>query len=314
MTTSSASSLEECGTPSRILADLVELAAQYGPYEINFEDITGFTFDVPEFALPERHRAHCSSYCLFAKDHQGQRRECVINKRLCNRKAARGRGFSGMCHLGITECVEPLRVDGKTLGVFYFGSVVIKGREAEAERKVTAYCTRRRLHCEEYLERLKAVPRITEEEWECGRKHFRRMVRLAAAFVENAALPLDGYTVHGIRREVTKARKITSLTRAALAYVRKNYALSCKLKAAALALGCHPVHLSRVFKRDFGISFNEYLHRVRISHARVLLRTRSLNATQVSYEVGFSDPSHFNKTFQRLIGKTPAEFSRSFQA
>jgi len=293
-----------------VLEDVVEMVAGYAPFEINFEDLTGFTFDAPEFALDERWRAHCSDFCLFAKANQSQRRECVINKRLCNRKAKRGVGFSGMCHLGLTECVEPLRVAGKTLGVFYFGSVVIEGKEAIAEQRILQYCHRHQIPPEGHLQRLRETPKVTEAQWEKGMALFRRSVRLAAAFVENLGLPIESYKSYGIRTDATSARSIASLSRSAMAYVQKHYKQPCRLLTAAKALGCHPVHLGRIFKKDLGVDFNEFVHSVRIGHAKKLLRTHAMNATQVSYEVGYYDPSHFNRIFRRLVGMTPGEFAK----
>ncbi len=294
-----------------ILEDLLELVSAESPFAVNFEDITGFTFDAAEFSLPERYRAHCSDFCLHAKEHQGRHRECTINKRICNRRATRGRGFAGMCYLGMTERVEPLCVRGKTLGVFYFGGVLILGRESEAVKKIRTFCKRKKIRPDGYLAALKTVPAVSAAAWEAAQERFCRMVRLASAYVESAALPVDSYTMHGIRQDVTRDRRISALARSAIAHIRRHYAYPLSLAGAAKALGCSAVHLSRTFKRDLGIPFGEFLHRVRIDHAKMLLRTRNLNANQVCYEVGFSDPSHFNRIFQRLEAMTPAEFARS---
>ncbi len=297
--------------PLSVLEEVAALAVGHTRFELSFEDITGFSYDAPELALEETRRYHCSAFCRYAKAHQGRYRECTINKRLCNRKASKGKGFIGLCHLGLLEAVEPLVLEGKVMGVFYFGNVVIRGREKASRQKITTFCRRHHVDAEPYLCLLRGVPRVSEAEWEAGVVQFRRAVRLAAAFVQTIGLPVESYTVHEIRNIAVRAHQLHPLSRSAVGWVRQHYREPCTLAAAAAALGCHPVHLGRTFRRDLGLTFTEFLHRVRISHAKRLLRVTAMNAARVSYETGFADPGHFSRTFQRLTGQTPGEFARA---
>jgi AraC family transcriptional regulator len=78
--------------------------------------------------------------------------------------------------------------------------------------------------------------------------------------------------------------------------------------AAARAVGVHPVHLSREFRRRFGRTFGECVlrARVRLACARMVSTGESLAHTAA--HAGFSDHSHFCRVFKATVGCTPSAF------
>ncbi len=93
----------------------------------------------------------------------------------------------------------------------------------------------------------------------------------------------------------------------AISYVDRN--LHTKLVQAVVAdiCGLSPFQFSRRFKRRFGVTFQEYVLRKRISEATRLLGHPEASVTDVCYNVGFHDLSYFTRTFQRYVGRTPSE-------
>jgi len=306
---------ESCASSSpSIFQDLLELLVGDSRLHVSFEDLTGFTMDSPELGLDVQHRQHCSAFCVFAKANQAPTRDCVRNKRACNRLASvRRSGFAGMCHLGMTEAVEPLIVKGKVLGVFYFGSCVLEENVAQAEMRIRRFCRENGHDTAAYLKKLRAMPRLSTDDWQRQLTRFEQTVRVIRRVVESSDLPTSGYTARVLSKEAMDRRAMNALTLKALGYVQKSYSESCTLDACAKKLGCHPVHLSRTFKKEAGVEFHEHVHRVRIDHARQLLHVHAMNATRVGYEVGYADASHFTRVFKRITGQTPAAFARSSQ-
>jgi AraC-like DNA-binding protein len=293
-----------------IFQDVLELLVGHTKTEVIFEDLTGFTFDSPEFSLEQKFRRHCSNFCSSAKT--ASIRHCAGNKRICNRLASsRGVGFDGMCYLGIYEAVKPLRVDGKILGVFYFGSVVLKETEAYGEARIRRYCERYKIDPAAYLERYAKVLRVDKKAWMEMKILFDRAVSLLTHLVENLAPPVGGYALHKITKEARQERRQGPLTQKAIRHVSQHFSKDCTLSDSARALGCHPVHLSRTFKGEVGVDFHQYVHQVRITHAKRLLHTRNMNVTRVAYEVGYADSSHFCRIFKQATGQTPTEFIRN---
>ena len=67
-------------------------------------------------------------------------------------------------------------------------------------------------------------------------------------------------------------------------------------------------HLNRKLKALTGRSALDFVRSIRLKSAAQLLSKRQATVTEIAYEVGFSNPSHFTKSFQKEFGKTPSAF------
>jgi two-component system response regulator YesN len=68
-------------------------------------------------------------------------------------------------------------------------------------------------------------------------------------------------------------------------------------------------HLSRLFKREKGINFNEYLSMKRVEKAKQLMNEdRRLSVLEIANQVGFTDGKYFGQVFKKYYGITPSDF------
>lgn len=79
----------------------------------------------------------------------------------------------------------------------------------------------------------------------------------------------------------------------------------------AAEAGVHPVHLAAVFRRFYNETMGEYIQKLRIEHASKLLLNKEIPLSEIAYESGFSDQSHFTRIFKRFAGITPGAFRNS---
>lgn len=79
----------------------------------------------------------------------------------------------------------------------------------------------------------------------------------------------------------------------------------------AAEAGVHPVHLASVFRRFYHETIGEYVQKLRVAHASNLLLDREIPLAEIAYCAGFSDQSHFTRTFKRIVGTTPGAFRDS---
>lgn len=80
------------------------------------------------------------------------------------------------------------------------------------------------------------------------------------------------------------------------------------LTALADAVGVNSSYLSRLFKKEFGENFSDYLLRVRIGHACFLLRSTHLKNAEIAARVGFEDDHYFGQVFKKKMGCTPGQY------
>lgn len=88
------------------------------------------------------------------------------------------------------------------------------------------------------------------------------------------------------------------------------FAESLSLDEIAAQAGVHPDHLVHAFRRRFGCTVGDYVRRLRIDYARRRLAESDAPLAQIAVEAGFSDQSHFTRTFKRATGATPGAFRR----
>lgn len=81
-----------------------------------------------------------------------------------------------------------------------------------------------------------------------------------------------------------------------------------RLDELAAAVNLDPAYLSRLFRRNTGLSPLGYLARLRAERAAELLTRTDLPAARVGAAVGWPDPTYFARRFRDLVGSTPTEY------
>ncbi len=94
-------------------------------------------------------------------------------------------------------------------------------------------------------------------------------------------------------------------------YVNENYADNISLSAICDEIGYNMQYVSRSFRTQMGMTFSEYLFKVRIQEACSLLLSTDMTVQEISNAVGYSNTAFFHKVFKNVIGKTPANFRKN---
>ncbi len=96
----------------------------------------------------------------------------------------------------------------------------------------------------------------------------------------------------------------------ALKYIHNNYAMDISLDRIANTVCLSKYHFSRLFKEATGFTYLSYLNRVRIEQAKKLLRDNALSITDAGHCVGYSELTHFEKIFKKIVGISPTQYRR----
>jgi AraC-like DNA-binding protein len=93
-------------------------------------------------------------------------------------------------------------------------------------------------------------------------------------------------------------------------YVETHYAEPIDIRAVADLANLTIPAFSRYFKRMTHLTFTDFVNEYRISQAQRLLHSARTIA-DISMAVGFTNLSHFNKTFRESTGQTPGIYRRT---
>jgi two-component system response regulator YesN len=107
-----------------------------------------------------------------------------------------------------------------------------------------------------------------------------------------------------------KQRAHHSFVDDALLWIHEHFTEDISMTRAANQVSVNYTYFSEKFKEQTGCHFNEYISRLRINAARMMLETGYYNVSEVAARCGFKDEKYFGKIFKNLIGASPGEYRR----
>lgn len=266
---------------SRTFSVLLNLIEKATGRLIHFHDLSGVTYLVHELMLDAPQRQHNGAVCLKQKSQPGGFTVCMRCKRIANYQASRRKGgFLAVCPFGVIDWVHPVFLDGKLLGVFYFGTDSPASPSKRGRR---------------------SVPRAIKEEYD----EARAWIAVAEAFLLNSARA----------RQITPMSLPSQggntgnwLVKATVDFIKAHFSNDLSLSDIARHLHVRPQYLSKMFSKEKGMSLTRYLHRYRVEQARHLLLHSKFNVTEIAQRVGFGDPCYFTRIFRAHTGVSPRAY------
>jgi AraC family transcriptional regulator len=149
----------------------------------------------------------------------------------------------------------------------------------------------------------------------------RLMMKLYGEFAqtdEASSLVIEGLTLEMLaevsRRQVKSERTPPRWLAQTIEILRGGFSARLTVTQLASMVGVHPVHLTREFRRFHRCTVGDYIRHLRIEQASLELRTSTHSLAAIAAGAGFSDQSHFSRTFKRFTGMTPAKYRETFIA
>ena len=91
-------------------------------------------------------------------------------------------------------------------------------------------------------------------------------------------------------------------------YIEDNFEKDITLQDIAENVYLSTAYISRLFKRHAGETVSDYIIKVRMEYAMVLLKQKKLKIYEVCYKVGYKSKKYFNITFKKYTGKSPTDY------
>ncbi|UUF13470.1 MULTISPECIES: AraC family transcriptional regulator [Flavobacterium] len=92
--------------------------------------------------------------------------------------------------------------------------------------------------------------------------------------------------------------------------LHEQFAEPLTLEYLASILNIHPIHLSRDFSKYFHCNLGEYIRKLKVEKALSLMSSQNQSFTEIAYQCGFSDQSHFNRCFREMNEINPSEHKK----
>ncbi len=96
-------------------------------------------------------------------------------------------------------------------------------------------------------------------------------------------------------------------------YIQKNFMNQITLSETAKLHSVSREHLSRIFKKETGFGFSEFLTLVRLQRAETMLKSENgKTISEIAYACGFNDSNYFSDKFKKAYGIVPSDVKKQY--
>ncbi|PKM94707.1 MAG: hypothetical protein CVU84_09335 [Firmicutes bacterium HGW-Firmicutes-1] len=126
---------------------------------------------------------------------------------------------------------------------------------------------------------------------------------------------LAEFWVFDLLDEVFKQRSIQNYPQLikVFTYLENNIKKDVSLQSAATYSELSLSYLSRLFKKEFGINFTNYISIKKVRKSKKLLKESDIGIADVAFEFGYNESSYFCKVFKGIEGITPTQYRENLK-
>ena len=287
---------------------------------------------------PITKHSYRTDFCSVIRGDPVFRKRCCRCDALAGLEAVRmGKPYIYLCHCGVVDAAVPVTVGNRYLGAVMFGQVRIPDGDTDAKverlvSEVSSFQTGSESDRQDLIEMYDRLPemeykrivaiadtlnaivnyivdRAVNSENEAMTYKFllqNSNIQNAAAFSEIQGLkaPELEWGDFPVERELPKSSPIYP----AVAYVHNHRQEMVTMNDMARLCHLSPSYFSRLFRREMGENFINYVNRIKVQWAKERLRSSNDSVVQIAQELGYMDSSYFISVFKKFEGTTPLAY------
>lgn len=143
------------------------------------------------------------------------------------------------------------------------------------------------------------------DEW--NKKEISHLLMVKAQLMEFLALLCRHYS-SVTNREENSQHSLYGQVHDVIQYIHQNLHNKITLEELAEIACMNKTYLSTYFKKATGNNLSSYIETVRINKAAQLIKTTDKSITEICFEVGFNNPTHFSRIFKKQTNMSAREY------
>lgn len=277
--------------------------------QICVHDVSGVTYSRASLNLPYLWMQHGCEYCSVAKKCVSEKR-CMRQKQVVMWKLRRngGKPFFGVCYMGVCEYILPVERNGRLLAVVFASGLTEEDEKESREKLLKASQRMKQTLAQEAAAGYTAFAQesfVSREKLRFFAELTRDRILFSSMGVNMAGRDGgDPYAVESVRERQGQGGTV----RAILGYIEASMPGPISLADLSEAFFMSEGHLSRIFRREVGMSIIAYVKRMRIQTAARLLEDSSEPVSVIAARVGVTDANYFCRMFKSVMGVSPSEY------
>lgn len=203
------------------------------------------------------------------------------------------------CFAGLCDSVVPVKAGEKVVGYLQTGQVALRKPNEVQFNRITQQLIDWGVNVD--LTQLRDAYYHSRT---LAPQQYTAMVKLLEIFAGHISTLANEIVVQEEEAE-------SPMIRRARAYILANQADPIDLDKVAQAMHVSTFYFCKMFKKATGLTFTDYLSRVRVEKAKALLLNPHLRISEIAYDVGFQSLTHFNRMFRKIVGESPTAYRES---
>lgn len=287
-----------------ILNKTISVLSRNAQFQILIHDTSGI-LGHPQLKLDMKFKVHFCDFCLTAKGTDKGIRFCYKCKKLSMKKAHITRDFYlGQCYLGITEIIKPVYYNDNLICLIYVTNLILKDDLESVKDKIIRRTAYTRADAALLLDKLHQCEIVEIDKM----NNYHDIIDIIEHIILHCDIPYNTLSFKALSPVSVQSTKKHLLIEDITQYIAANYDKEINLKFLSKLYFIDEQYLCKLFKKETGIGFIDFINRTRIDHAKGLLINSNNSINSIALDVGYSNVSHFNKVFKRFTGCTPKEY------
>ena len=196
------------------------------------------------------------------------------------------------CHAGLTEYLAPLYYEGVIVAFLCIGQATYG--EPEEIRRIEDYTTQFGVSVEEV------------------RTLYEKQTHYTPETIKAACNILDACISHIYHQRMLEVRSLDTAQQIEK-YINDNIAWDLSIEHLCAHFSISRAELYQLFHTNFNASVADYIRSKRIAMAEQMIRTTSMQISEIAANVGFFDYNYFSKVFHRKFGVSPREYRKRLE-
>jgi AraC-like DNA-binding protein/ligand-binding sensor protein len=280
---------------NRMLVDRLRQSQIYRDYEQAFRDTTGLPLKLrplDSFDLPHDHDPNQNPFCaIMARTNQSCAACLQMQKKIEDEAQLKPKTLR--CFAGLCDSAVPVRVGEDLIAFLNTGQILLDKPNRRQFKKTTRQLLKWGTEVD-----LKKLEEAYFQTRVVTKRQYESVLRLLSVFSLHLSGLSNQLMVNGAAAEspaVTRAR----------AYIAERHAEELTLGDVAKAVNMSVFYFCKTFKKATGMTFTNYLARVRIEKVKNLMLNPHKRVSEAAYEGGFQSLSQFNRVFRSIVGESP---------
>jgi len=286
---------EDRAKRSRIVVEQLKRSEIFRDYEKAFRDTTGLPFNlraVEAFDLPHHGDPKENPFCALMAGTNQSCAACLQLQRKVEQEAQL-EPKTLKCFAGLCDSAVPVRVGDNLVAFLQTGQILLHQPNKREFSKVTRELLKYGVATD--LKRLEEAYFQTRV---LKKKQYEAVLRLLAIFAQHLSSLSNQLMVSAEQVE-------SPMVARAKLYITQHQDEEVSLRQVAGAVNTSAFYFCKMFKQATGLTFTDYLARMRIEKVKNLLLNPHKRISEVAYETGFQSLSQFNRVFRRVVGESP---------